>query len=336
MNRPAVRWVLAIGFGILAATPAFAQSGVANLSHAEGAVTRVRLGGSAAVPIDTSLISGDQVETTAGRAEVTFLDSSVAHLDRDTRIVLAPNDGFRLLSGRVSLRTSGYKEYRVETGAAMLIVHAGSAVEIRVQAHGADAFMNVIAGAARVDSATAVRRVTDYYTAYISGPASAPVITKTASTNADEFGRWTLARTVLATSTALKGTEGGGGVAYAPGYYVGYGYPQPYYAGSYYQTPYYQRPYYGSSYYESSYYANAYYSTPYYRSSYSNLYYAAPYSYYNPYSYAHSYSYPLHRSPRSSWRGGDFLRPAHPMQRPMPRSARPLPAMPRGAAVPRP
>ena len=326
MHRPAIRWVLVMGLGILASTPALAQSGVANLSHAEGAATWRHVGARAAATIGTSLNSGDHIETTAGRAEVTFLDNSLAHLDRDTRIVLAANEGFHLLSGRVSLRTGGYKEYRVETGAAMLIVQAGSAVEIRVQAHEADAFMNVIAGVARIDTATGVRRVRDYYTAYISDPASAPVVTKTASTYADDFGRWTLARTVLATSTALKGTEGGGGVAYAPGYYAAYGYSQPHYAGSYYQTPY----------YGSSYYANLYYSRPYYRPSYSNVYYAAPYSYYNPYSYAHSYSYPLYRSPRSSWRGSDFLRPAHPIQRPMPRSAPPARRMTRGAAVPRP
>jgi hypothetical protein len=330
MHRPAVRWVLGIGLGILAATPAFAQSGVGNLSHAEGAVTRLHLGAPAAATMDTSLISGDYIETTAGRAEVTFLDNSVAHLDRDTRIVLAANDGFRLLSGRVSLRTSGYKEYRVETAAAMLIVQAGSAVEIRVQASGADAFMNVIAGVARIDTPAGVRRVADYYTAYISGPASAPVVTKTASTQADDFGRWTLARTVMAISTPLKGTEGGGGVAYAPGYSAVYGYSQPYYARSYYQTP-----YYGSSHYGSSYYASSYYSTPSYRPYYSNLYYAAPYSYYNPYSYAHSYSYPLHRSPGASWRRSDFRRPAHPIARPLP-PATPVRGMTRGPVKPGP
>ena len=333
MHRPAVRWVLGIGLGVLAATPAFAQFGVANLSHAEGAVTWLRLGAPAAVTIDTPLISGDHIETTAGRAEVTFLDNSVAHLDRHTRIVLAANDGFRLLSGRVSLRTSGYKEYRVETGAAMLIVQAGSAVEIRIQAHGADAFMNVIAGVARIDTPAGVRRVTDYYTAYIAGPQSAPVVTKTAATQADDFGRWTLARTVMATSTALKGTEGGGGVAYAPVYYAGYGSSQPYYS-SYYQTPY-GSSYSGSSYYGSSYYASSYYSTPYYRPHYSNLYYAAPYSYYNPYSYAHSYSYPLHRSPGPSWRGSDFPRPAHPIARPL-QPATPVRGMTRGPVKPGP
>ena len=330
MRRPAVRWLLVIGLGILTATPAFAQSGVANLTHADGAVVRLHSGAPAAATINTSLIAGDHIETTAGRAEVTFLDNSLAHLDRDTRIVLAVNDGFRLLSGRVSLRTSGYKEYRVETEAAMLIVQAGSAVEIRVQAIGADAFMNVIAGVARIDTPAGVRRVTDYHTAYIAAPASAPVVTKTASTHADDFGRWTLARTVMATSTALKGTEGGGGVSYAPVYYAGYG-SAPSYVGSYYQTP-----YYGSSYYGSSYYANAYYSRPYYRPSYSNLYYAAPYSYYNPYSYAPSYAYPLHRSRGWSGRGSHFLRPAHPIERPMPRTAAPVRRMTRGAAARRP
>ena len=318
MHRSAVRWLLAIGLGIASASPALAQFGVATLSHADGAVTRLHAGAPAAATINVSLIDGDQIETASGRAEISFLDGTTVHLDRDTGIVLGASDGFRLLKGRVSLRTSGYTEYLVDTAATKLRVQAGSAVEIRVKANGADAFLNVISGSTRIDTPIGPQRVPDYYTAYVSGPGAAPIVTKTASTSADDFGRWTLARTVMATSTALKGTEGGGGVAYAPWYYTASTYYQPYYGG------YYETPYYAGSYYSSSY-ATPYYSYP--RPYYSNLYYAAPYSYYNPYSYAHSYSYslnyPSYRSPVQGWRGADFPRPSQPIAYPPPRTAPP-------------
>jgi hypothetical protein len=83
---------------------------------------------------------------------------------------------------------------------------------------------------------------------------------------------------VLADSTPLKGTEGGGGVAYAPWINSYFAYAAPiYYQPAYYSYPYY--PYYSYSYYYPSYpyYPYASYSTPYYGSSY---YYAPSRSYY--------------------------------------------------------
>jgi len=325
MCRPAVRWLLAIGLGFASASPALAQFEVATLSLADAAVTRLHAGAPAAATIDVSLIDGDQIDTASGRAEVTFLDGTIAHLDRDTRIILGASDGFRLVKGRVSVRTSGFKEYEVETAVAKLLVQAGSIVEVRVKGNAADAFLNVISGVARVVTPMGVQRVSDYYTAYVSGPASAAIVTKTASTQADDFGRWTLGRTVMATSIALKGTEGGGGVNY------GWYYSSPSYASSppYYGSSYYQTPYYGSSYY-SSYYTAPYYSGPYY----SNLHYASPYSYYNPYSYAYSLSYSPNRSPVQRGRGFDSPRPSHPIAGP-PRASGPA-GTSRGAVVPRP
>ena len=325
MHRSAVRWLLAIGLGIASASPALAQFEVATLSLAEGAVTRLHAGAPAPATIDVSLIDGDQIETGPGRAEITFLDGTSVYLDRDTRITLTANDAIQLLKGRVSLRTSGFKEYEVQTAAAKLRVQAGSAAEIRVKGNAADAFVNVISGVARVETPMGVQRVPDYYTAYVSSPGSGAIVTKSASTQADDFGRWTLARTVMATSTALKGTEGGGGVNY--GWYYSspsYAYSQPYYGTSYYQTPYYAAPYYASSYYTMPYYSNAYYGAPYY-------------SYYNPYSYAHSYSfsYSSNRSPGQRGRGFDSPRPSHPIAGPRSAGA---PGTSRGAiaVVPRP
>jgi hypothetical protein len=308
MYRPAIRWVLAVGLGLATAWPALAQYGVANLSLADGAVTRSRAGALAAAVIDTALIAGDQIETATGRAEITFLDGAVAHLDRDTRIVLT-GGGFRLLHGRASLRAGGYKEYVADTSAAKLLVPAGSLVEITIRTE-PEVLLQVISGVAWIETATGSQRVADYHTAYVPGPGRAAAVTRMASTPTDDFGRWTLARTVMATSVALKGSEKDGGVSLTT-YYTS---PPP--SSAYYGTPYYQAPYYGSSYYGTSYYM-PYYSGAYY----SQPYYATPYSSYNSYSYANSYrsfGYGSYRSPGHSRRMGNFSRPAHPIARPAP------------------
>jgi hypothetical protein len=326
MHRPTARWVFAIGLAIASASPALAQFGVANLSHADGLVTRLRSSAPIAAVAGDSLIEGEQVATAGGRAEVTFLDGAIAHLDRDTRIVLTTGDGFRLLHGRASLRTAGSREYVAETAAARVFVPAGSLVEISVRAE-ADGLLQVISGVARIETAAAgAQRVNDYYTASVSGPGRAPVVARVASTPTDDFGRWTLARTVMATSVALKGSEQDGGVS-STTYYT-----SPPASSSYYGSSYYQAPSYGS-YYPTSYY------TPYYSGAYyPQPYYGTPYSYYNAYSYSNSYrslGYGSYRSPGHLRRGPDFPRPVQPIARPP--VVRPAHGMRLGAlaAVPR-
>jgi len=328
MHRSAVRWLLTIGLGLALSSPARAQFGIATLSHADGAATRLRSGAPIAASIGDSLIEGEQIETAGGRAEVTFLDGAIVHLDRDTRIVLSTADAFRLLHGRASLRTGGYKEYVAETAAARVFVPAGSLIEISVRAE-ADMTLQVISGAARIETpAMGTQRVTDYHTAYVSGPAQAPIVTRATLTATDDFGRWTLARTVMATSTALKGSEEVGGINSGPAYYPSYGNPSygnSSYGNSLYGNSYYQTPYYGSSaygsYYGTSYYGTSYYPTSHYGSYYGS-YYSSPYDplrysyYYNPSRYAYPNSYPFYGSPAQGRRGFDAARPSHPIAGP--------------------
>jgi hypothetical protein len=313
MYRRAIQWFFAIGLGLVTALPALAQYGVATVSFADSAVTRSRAGAPATAIINTALIAGDQISTASGRAEITFLDGAVAHLDRDTRVILS-GDGFRLLHGRASLRAGGYKQYVADTSAAKLLVPAGSLVEISVMTE-PEVLVQVISGVVRIETAIGAQRVADYHTAYVPGPGRLASVTRTASTPTDDFGRWTLVRTVMATSVALKGSEKDGGISLTT-YYTSPPPSSAYYDSSYYGSSYYQTPYYGSSYYGTSYY------TPYYSGVYySQPYYATPYSYSNAYSYANSYRSfgdGSHRSPGHARRMGDFARPAHPIARPAP------------------
>lgn len=302
MDRTAVRWVIALGVGLASASPALAQFGVASLSYADGAVTRIHRGAPAATTIGVSLMDGDQVETANGRAEIAFLDGTVVHLDRYAKVIVEGGDRVQILDGRVSLRTSGQKNYQATIAGTKLHVQLGSVVEIVTKSDKQDVYLRVINGSARIESPWGGQQVPDYHSAYVSGPASAPFLTKVVPSQADEFERWALARTVLATSTPLKGTEGGGGVAY-PGYYPYYGYYGYYgYYPTYYAYPvYYSRPVYYSPYYVAPYYSSSYYYVPqssYYYGGYYGGYYGSNYSTYS--SSRERYSWPASSAPSSS------------------------------------
>jgi hypothetical protein len=332
MYRTVVRCAIALGLGLVSASSAFAQFGVASLSYADGGVTRLHGGAPAATTIGVSIMDGDQIETGNGRAEIAFLDGTVIQMDRYARVMVQAGDRFQALSGRISLRTSGMKHYVAETTAGKLLVQSGSVVEIISNSAKGDAYLRVINGMARIENQWGTQQVPDYTSAYVAAPTSAPLLTKVTTSTTDEFERWALSRTILATSTPLKGTEGGGGVAYHPALwaYSSWYYPYSYTAYSSYYGPY----YYPSSYYYSPYYSSpSYYSTPYYYSS--SYYYVPPVrSYYG--GYYGSY-YPSYQS--YSWRtsGPGPSAPSSPIFTPRP-IATPAPAggAIRGVAIPRP
>jgi hypothetical protein len=289
MHQSAIRWFCAIGFGLAWTSPALAQQfGVASLTYADGAVTRIHSGAPAATTIGASVMDGDLVATASGRAEVAFGDGTLVHLDSNARVIIRASERVDTLAGRVSLRTAGSRPYTVNTPTGTLFVQPASVVEITTTPEQRDVFVKVFNGSARVESAGSSARVADYHTVRLTG--STPAVNKYSPDLADDFGRWALARTVMATSTPLKGTEGGGGVAYAPGYYYPYS-PYPYYYG-WYPVYYYGRPYYSTpSYYYPSYSDGSYYSS----------YYSTPRSYYGGGDYNNSYPRFYSSGERYSW-----------------------------------
>ena len=334
MHRTAVQWLVAISLGLASSSAVLAQSSLASLTHVDHGSTRLHDGVPAAATIGAALNDGDQIHTTAGRAEITYFDGTVVSLDRHTRAMVHAGDRIHVLQGRISLRTGGLKPYVAETAAAKLRVQAGGVVEMTIGPALQDTLARVISGVAHLEGAWGARQVPDYHTAYVAGPGAAPQVSKAPVTNADDFERWALARTVLATSIVLKGTEGGGGVAYAPSYYS-WQYAAPVY--SYEVTPYVSphavAPYYNASYYTPYYYGSySYYGTPYpYASPYVRSYYYSPYSYYN-YSRPH-YPYSSYGDRSYSWRRPEQHRAPVEMRMPQTRS---VPGTSRGAVVPRP
>lgn len=308
MHLTSVRWVLAMGFGLASASPLLAQFGIARLSHADGAVTRMHKSAPAAATIDVSLMDADQIETEEGRAEITFRDGTIAHLDTHTRVVLYANDRIQVHAGRVFLRTGGLKSYVAATSAGNLRVLPAGVSEVTAMAGNADVLLRVVSGSARVECPWGGEAIAAYHSALLSGPSCRPFVSKWIPPHSDDFERWALARTVMATSTAMKGTEGGGGVYYGP-YYGGW-YYYPVYVSPAYWTPYYVSPYYVTPYYAAPTYANPYYGTSYFATPYTN--------YYSSHGYRTGVGAP--RSSGHTPRESTFVSPIQATPRPQPRA----------------
>src|SRR5687768_18571756 len=91
--------VLVVGLGLFSASPSLAQTALAHLSHVEGTVTRLHRFAPAPAGVGVALVERDQIVTAVGRAEVTFADGSVMHLDQHTQIVISGVARVRLLDG---------------------------------------------------------------------------------------------------------------------------------------------------------------------------------------------------------------------------------------------
>lgn len=300
MHFTAVRWVLAIGFGLASASPLLAQFGIARLSHADGAVTRLHGSAPAATTVDVSLMDGDQIETAVGRAEITFRDGTIVHLDTHTRVILYTNDRIHVHAGRLFLRTSGLKSYLAATSAGNLRVLAASVSEVTVMADNHEVLLRVVSGSARVECPWGGEAIAVYHSALLSGPSCRPFVSKWIPPQSDDFEHWALARTVMATSTAMRGTEG---TYYGPYYGRWYYYPV-------YVNPAYWTPYYVSRYDAAPTHVNPQYVTPSY---------ATPYTTYHPYAHpAYRAGAAAPRSSRHTPRETTFVPPIPSAPRPQP------------------
>lgn len=271
MQLTAIRWATAIGIALASATPLLAQSGVARLSHADRSVMRTHRAAPAPATIGVSLMDGDQIETVDGRAEVTFPDGTIVHLDTHTRLGVYSGERLHLVGGRLFVRTSGVRTYVADTSAGRLRILAAGVSEVTARAENLDVLLRVVSGSARVECPWGNQPVNAYQAALVSGPSCRPFVSKWMPPQTDDFERWASARTVMATSTAIGGTEGGGGMLYGP-YYGGWYYSEPQYV--YYPVlveppvvgPVHSRPYYAAPVYANPYYGNAYpYAHPAYR-----------------------------------------------------------------------
>ncbi len=100
MPFTARRLALVIALGVGFASPLSAHPALAHLSQMEGTVTRLHRFAPGIASVGVVLVAGDQIVTAMGRAELTFVDGSVMHLDQHTHVAIAGTARIRLLDGR--------------------------------------------------------------------------------------------------------------------------------------------------------------------------------------------------------------------------------------------
>ncbi len=186
MHGTARQFVFVIGLGLLTASQAFAQTAIAHFSHVEGDVTRLHRFASAVARQGGVLAAGDRVQTSIGRAEMRFADGSVMELDRHTLIEITAGAAFRLLDGRVSLRTTAASS--AATGNAVVRMLPQGLFEITATAASGDLLIRVVEGHARVQSPWGIESVTATQTAFVSGPTGMPFVS-TSLLVSDDFSQ---------------------------------------------------------------------------------------------------------------------------------------------------
>ena len=208
-----------VGLGLCVAAPSFAQTAIAHLSQVEGTVTRWhrfasasarpnsgelrrdhavaadgREGGPAAATVGMVLVEGDQIVTAVGRAELTFVDGSLMHLDQHTQVVIAGAARVRLIDGRVSLRTT--TAYTAETSSGIVHVLPQGIFELTANATNRDVLVQVVEGDARIESQSGVEAVTSTQTAFVSGPTGRSFVSAFVQGQRDSFVLWCNSRYV--------------------------------------------------------------------------------------------------------------------------------------------
>jgi hypothetical protein len=202
MHVTARQLALVVGLGLACASPGFAQVAIAHLSQIEGTVTRLHRFAVAGVSVGVVLVEGDQIVTAVGRAELTFVDGSVMHLDQHTQVAIAGPARIRLIDGRISLRTT--TAYTAETATGIVHVLPEGVFELTANASNRDVLVSVVEGDARIESPWGFESVRSTQTAFVSGPTGRPFVTPWIQTRHDSFVQWCNSRYVAIASASAR------------------------------------------------------------------------------------------------------------------------------------
>lgn len=197
-----VRVVGALGFTLaLTSRAAGAADGLAQLTYLEGAATVHRAYVSSPANVGAVLAHSDEVRTTTGRAEITFKDGSVLHLDRATRVIVHERERFSVIEGRVFFRSTALSPmgYEAQTDIGRLRVWPRGVFGILVDQKNRQVLVSVAVGEAQVESPWGRTRVTSRQMALVSGATGRPYVTPFFPWRGDGFETWSSSRVLEAT-----------------------------------------------------------------------------------------------------------------------------------------
>ena len=201
MSAIVLRCLLAAGAALALSAPAQAQEPVGAVSHLDGPLMVHRRFVPAPAGVGTGLVAGDQLQTGDGRAEVTFLDGTILHLDTFTRVALHERGRFQLIDGRLFIRTSSISAsgYVAETSGTRVFLMPRGIYGIMTTGRQHDTLLRVVIGDARIETRWISEPVSAHHTAFVSGPTGRPFVTVYVPPLADGFENWSAMRTMMAT-----------------------------------------------------------------------------------------------------------------------------------------
>lgn len=202
MNATVVRVIGVLGLTLaMTAHPAGAQDFLAQLTHVEGAITLHRAYVPAAALAGSWLVHGDHLRTTVGRAEITFKDGSVLHVDRDTQVVVYARERFSVIDGRVFFRTTARSAtgYEAHTDIVRLRVWPRGVFGILADHKHRQVLVSVAVGEAQVESPWGGTRLASRQMAMVSGATGRPYVTPFLPGRGDSFETWSSSRGLEAT-----------------------------------------------------------------------------------------------------------------------------------------
>jgi hypothetical protein len=243
MRATVLRCFLAAGAALACSAPATAQGHVGAVSHLDGPLIVERRFVPAPGGVGTVLVEGDALQTVDGRAEAVFLDGTILHLDAFTRVALHERGRFRLIDGRIFIRTSSISAsgYLAETASARVRLMPRGIYGIMTTSRQHDALVRVVVGDARIESRWGAEAVPTNHVAFVSGPTGRPFVSPFVPALSDGFENWSATRTMVATMgpgspvrtveelerfgpaiDEYREPQGGG---FVTGYYYSYYYP---------------------------------------------------------------------------------------------------------------
>lgn len=201
MFATVLRCCLAAGAALAFSAPAVAQEPVGAVSHLDGPLMVHRRFVPAPAGVGTALVAGDHLQTADGRAEVTFLDGTILHLDTFTRVALHERGRFQLIDGRIFIRTSSISAsgYLAETSGTRVWLMPRGIYGIMTTGRQHDTLLRVVIGDARIETRWVSEPVSAHHTAFVSGPTGRPFVSVYVPPLADGFENWSAMRTMMAT-----------------------------------------------------------------------------------------------------------------------------------------
>jgi hypothetical protein len=186
---------LVLGLLVAGTAGSSAATAVARLAYVDEAATIQRASRPTPAHRGALLYHADHVWTTTGRAEITFTDGSMLHVDRESHVIVYDGERFAVIDGRVVFRSAAAAGpgYLAQIEGVQIRTSPLGVIGILVNERGRQVLVNVEAGEAVVENRAGRTRLISRQATLISADTGRPYVMQS-SRQIDTFDRWSSAR----------------------------------------------------------------------------------------------------------------------------------------------